>query len=112
MPVNPCLCLLCHKILKGISSCRRTIYDDAFIRQYIEDLLKNIRTQVVLKLIQPYTRIRIPFISRQCLVLLLFCDVPHTYLLHGFGVPRDSDNTPGMFLKERGRRDIKDILTR
>lgn len=43
--------------------CRQTIYDDAFIRQYIEDLLKNIRTQVVLKLIQPYTRIRIPFIS-------------------------------------------------
>lgn len=26
--------------------CRRTIYDDPFIRNYIEDLLKNIRTQV------------------------------------------------------------------
>ena len=25
---------------------RRTIYDDPFIRNYIEDLLKNIRTQV------------------------------------------------------------------
>lgn len=47
------------------AACRQTIYDDAFIRQYIEDLLKNIRTQVVLKLIQPYTRIRIPFISRE-----------------------------------------------
>ena len=84
---------------------RRTIYDDPFIRNYIEDLLKNIRTQVllrpacnlhkpaillmhlrmhvpvpasecdagvltwhaqvVLKLIQPYTRIRIPYVSAQ-----------------------------------------------
>ncbi|CAK0735525.1 COP9/signalosome complex subunit Csn2 [Coccomyxa viridis] len=44
---------------------KRTIYDDPFIRNYIEDLLKNIRTQVVLKLIQPYTRIRIPFVSQQ-----------------------------------------------
>lgn len=51
-----------EKILK---TNKQTIYDDAFIRQYIEDLLKNIRTQVVLKLIQPYTRIRIPFVSKE-----------------------------------------------
>lgn len=68
---------------------------DSFISQYIEDLLKNIRMQVcalcefarcirvtprsncclhncrmsvpqvVLKLIQPYTRIRIPYVSKQ-----------------------------------------------
>ncbi|RVX05068.1 COP9 signalosome complex subunit 2 [Vitis vinifera] len=44
---------------------RRTIMDDLFIRNYIEDLLKNIRTQVLLKLIKPYTRIRIPFISKE-----------------------------------------------
>ncbi|KAI5384617.1 COP9/signalosome complex subunit Csn2, partial [Lathyrus oleraceus] len=50
------------KILK---SNRRTIMDDPFIRNYIEDLLKNIRTQVLLKLIKPYTRIRIPFISKE-----------------------------------------------
>ncbi len=30
----------------GCCDCRRTIYDDPFIRNYIEDLLKNIRTQV------------------------------------------------------------------
>lgn len=47
-----------------IQSNRRTIMDDPFIRNYIEDLLKNIRTQVLLKLIKPYTRIRIPFISK------------------------------------------------
>ncbi|KAG6436726.1 hypothetical protein SASPL_101628 [Salvia splendens] len=51
-----------EKILK---SNRRTIMDDPFIRNYIEDLLKNVRTQVLLKLITPYTRIRIPFISRE-----------------------------------------------
>ena len=47
-----------------VQSNRRTIMDDPFIRNYIEDLLKNIRTQVLLKLIKPYTRIRIPFISK------------------------------------------------
>ena len=28
-------------------ACRRTIYDDPFIRQYIEDLLLNLRAQVI-----------------------------------------------------------------
>ncbi|KAK8952846.1 COP9 signalosome complex subunit 2 [Platanthera guangdongensis] len=51
-----------EKILK---SNRKTIMDDPFIRNYIEDLLKKIRTQVLLKLIKPYTRIRIPFISEE-----------------------------------------------
>lgn len=51
-----------EKILK---SNRKTIMDDPFIRNYIEDLLSKIRTQVLLKLIKPYTRIRIPFISKE-----------------------------------------------
>eukprot|EP00246_Nothoceros_aenigmaticus_P012024 TRINITY_DN3540_c0_g1_i2.p1 TRINITY_DN3540_c0_g1~~TRINITY_DN3540_c0_g1_i2.p1 ORF type:complete len:441 (+),score=106.13 TRINITY_DN3540_c0_g1_i2:189-1511(+) len=51
-----------EKILKNN---RKTIMDDPFIRNYIEDLLKNIRTQVLLKLIKPYTRIRIPFVSKE-----------------------------------------------
>lgn len=51
-----------EKILKDN---RKTIMDDTFIRMYIEDLLRNIRTQVLLKLLQPYTRIRIPFISKE-----------------------------------------------
>ena len=37
--------------------------DDPFIREHIEDLLRNIRTQVLIKLIKPYTRIKISFIS-------------------------------------------------
>jgi len=44
---------------------RQNIMDDPFIREHIEDLLKNIRTQVLVKLIKPYTRIHIPFISKE-----------------------------------------------
>lgn len=44
---------------------RRNIMDDPFIREHIEDLLRNIRTQVLIKLIKPYTRIHIPFISKE-----------------------------------------------
>jgi COP9 signalosome complex subunit 2 len=51
-----------EKILKEN---RKTIMDDSFIRMYIEDLLRNIRTQVLIKILQPYTRIRIPFISKE-----------------------------------------------
>eukprot|EP00163_Fabomonas_tropica_P022503 TRINITY_DN39232_c0_g1_i1.p1 TRINITY_DN39232_c0_g1~~TRINITY_DN39232_c0_g1_i1.p1 ORF type:complete len:119 (-),score=21.18 TRINITY_DN39232_c0_g1_i1:85-417(-) len=39
--------------------------DDPFIRNYIEDLLKNIRTQVLLELLKPYTRVRIPYIAEE-----------------------------------------------
>lgn len=62
----------------------KTIMDDPFIKEHIEgtsrlaiafakltlmsvavaDLLRNIRTQVLIKLIKPYTRIHIPFISK------------------------------------------------
>jgi len=44
---------------------KKTILDDGFIRDYIGDLLRNIRTQVLLKILTPYTRIRIPFISSE-----------------------------------------------
>ena len=43
---------------------RQTIMEDPFIREHIEDLLRNIRTQVLVKLIRPYTRVRIIFISQ------------------------------------------------
>ena len=38
--------------------------EDPFIREHIEDLLRNICTQVLVKLIRPYTRVRIIFISQ------------------------------------------------
>lgn len=44
---------------------RQNIMDDPFIREHIEDLLRNIRTQVLIKLITPYTRIQIPSISME-----------------------------------------------
>ncbi|KAI1301436.1 COP9 signalosome complex subunit 2 [Halotydeus destructor] len=43
----------------------KTIMDDPFIKEHIEDLLRNIRTQVLIKLIKPYTRIYIPFVSKE-----------------------------------------------
>ncbi|XP_021326146.1 COP9 signalosome complex subunit 2 isoform X2 [Danio rerio] len=51
-----------EKILKTNHS---NIMDDPFIREHIEELLRNIRTQVLIKLIKPYTRIHIPFISKE-----------------------------------------------
>lgn len=43
----------------------QSIMDDPFIKEHIEDLLRNIRTQVLIKLIKPYTRIQIPFVSKE-----------------------------------------------
>ncbi|KAI9312671.1 PCI domain-containing protein [Dichotomocladium elegans] len=43
---------------------RQAIMGDSFIRDYIDDVLKNIRTQVLVKLIKPYTRITLAFIAK------------------------------------------------
>ncbi|KAL0088431.1 PCI domain-containing protein [Phycomyces blakesleeanus] len=51
-----------EKILK---TNHNSIMGDPFIRTYIDDVLKNIRTQVLIKLIKPYTRIELGFISKQ-----------------------------------------------
>uniref|UniRef100_A0A673YQT4 COP9 signalosome complex subunit 2 n=1 Tax=Salmo trutta TaxID=8032 RepID=A0A673YQT4_SALTR len=59
-----------EKILKTNHS---NIMDDPFIREHIEELLRNIRTQVLVKLIKPYTRIHIPFISKELNIDV--CDV-------------------------------------
>ena len=37
--------------------------EDSFIRDHVEMLLKNIRTQVLVKLIKPYTRLNLSFIA-------------------------------------------------
>ena len=37
--------------------------EDARLRDYVEDLLKNIRTQVLMRVIKPYTRVGILFIA-------------------------------------------------
>ena len=40
------------------------IMGDQFIRTHIEDLLRSLRTQALLTILRPYTRIRIPFLSK------------------------------------------------
>ncbi|CAH1796151.1 unnamed protein product [Owenia fusiformis] len=74
-----------EKILK---TNRKNIMEDPFIREHIEDLLRNIRTQVLIKLIKPYTRIHIPFISKELNIdvtevesLLVSCILDNT--IHG-----------------------------
>ncbi|XP_067874039.1 COP9 signalosome complex subunit 2 isoform X1 [Heterodontus francisci] len=74
-----------EKILKTNHS---NIMDDPFIREHIEELLRNIRTQVLIKLIKPYTRIHIPFISKELNIdvadvesLLVQCILDNT--IHG-----------------------------
>lgn len=50
-----------ERILK---SNRQTIMEDPFIREHIEELLRNIRTQVLIKLIRPYTLIHLSYIGK------------------------------------------------
>lgn len=53
----------------------QSIMGDPFIKMYIDDLLANLRTTVLLQLLRPYTRITIPFISqvRQFPAFLDYC---------------------------------------
>lgn len=39
--------------------------DDAFIKSYIGDLLRSLRTQYLIDLIQPYTRLELGFLAKQ-----------------------------------------------
>ena len=51
-----------ERILK---SHRGPIMEDAFVRNYVEDLLRNVRTQVLLRLITPYTRVHLRTIAAE-----------------------------------------------
>eukprot|EP00559_Dactyliosolen_fragilissimus_P000739 CAMPEP_0184867454 /NCGR_PEP_ID=MMETSP0580-20130426/26638_1 /TAXON_ID=1118495 /ORGANISM="Dactyliosolen fragilissimus" /LENGTH=545 /DNA_ID=CAMNT_0027367765 /DNA_START=47 /DNA_END=1681 /DNA_ORIENTATION=+ len=44
---------------------RKHIMDDEFIREYIDDLLRTIRIQVLQNVIRPYTRIKLTAIARE-----------------------------------------------
>ncbi|KAI5998020.1 hypothetical protein EDD15DRAFT_2243085 [Pisolithus albus] len=44
---------------------RSTIMDDAFIYSYIGELLKSLRTQYLIDLIKPYTRLDLSFLAKQ-----------------------------------------------
>ncbi|KAK5649489.1 hypothetical protein RI129_000518 [Pyrocoelia pectoralis] len=44
---------------------KATLLEDSFIREHIEDLIKSVRTQVLLSLIKPYRKIKLKFISEE-----------------------------------------------
>ncbi|KAG6851366.1 hypothetical protein H0H93_005764 [Arthromyces matolae] len=44
---------------------RSTIMDDSFIRAYIGELLRSLRTQYLIDLIKPYTRLELSFLGKQ-----------------------------------------------
>jgi len=53
---------LAEKILRDN---RSTIMDDSFIRLYIGELLRSLRTQYLIDLIKPYTRLELSFLAKQ-----------------------------------------------
>ncbi|GAA5839461.1 hypothetical protein JCM11251_002732 [Rhodosporidiobolus azoricus] len=54
-----------HEAEKILKNNRETIMDDPFIRGYIDDVLRSLRTQWILEIIKPYTRVEIAYLARQ-----------------------------------------------
>lgn len=46
--------------------------DDPFIRMYIGELLRSLRTQYLIDLIKPYTRLELSFLAKVCCVTGVF----------------------------------------
>jgi len=53
---------------KVLKQNKKTIAEDPFIKTYIPDLLNNIRTKVLLRLIKPYTRIKMDFVAKELFI--------------------------------------------
>jgi COP9 signalosome complex subunit 2 len=54
-----------HEAEKILRENRATIMDDAFIASHIADVLRSLRTQWIVDIIRPYTRIDISYLARQ-----------------------------------------------
>lgn len=54
-----------HVAEKILRENRTTIMDDNFIRSYIGELLRSLRTQYLIDLIKPYTRLELSFLAKQ-----------------------------------------------
>ncbi|TFK17372.1 PCI-domain-containing protein [Coprinopsis marcescibilis] len=54
-----------HSAEKILKDNRSTIMDDPFIRLYIGELLRSLRTQYLIDLIKPYTRLELAFLAKQ-----------------------------------------------
>ena len=51
-------------MLKILADNKATIMDDSFIRSYIGELLRSLRTQYLIDLIKPYTRLELTFLAK------------------------------------------------
>ncbi|KAJ3762188.1 hypothetical protein EV360DRAFT_36211 [Lentinula raphanica] len=54
-----------EKILRGKLYNGKTIMSDSFIRAYIGELLRSLRTQYLIDLIKPYSRLELSFLAKQ-----------------------------------------------
>jgi COP9 signalosome complex subunit 2 len=63
-----------HEAEKILRENQSTFMDDPFIKSYIGDLLRALRTQYLIALIKPYTRLDLGFLARVCNV--------RTYFIH------------------------------
>ncbi|KAI0778645.1 PCI-domain-containing protein [Trametes elegans] len=54
-----------HAAEKILRENKATIMDDSFIKQYIGELLRSLRTQYLIDLIKPYTRLELSFLAKQ-----------------------------------------------
>eukprot|EP00536_Pseudo-nitzschia_multiseries_P018403 jgi/Psemu1/248713/estExt_Genewise1.C_24810004 len=54
-----------HKFERILKQNKERIMGDEFVREHVEDLLRTIRTQVLRRVIKPYTRISLDAISRE-----------------------------------------------
>jgi len=54
-----------HKFERILQQNKTRIMGDEFIREHVEDLLRTIRTQVLRRVIQPYTRISLEAIAKE-----------------------------------------------
>ncbi|OSD06138.1 PCI-domain-containing protein [Trametes coccinea BRFM310] len=54
-----------HAAEKILRENKSTIMDDPFIKQYIGELLRSLRTQYLIDLIKPYTRLELSFLAKQ-----------------------------------------------
>ncbi|KAL7417744.1 PCI domain-containing protein [Mrakia frigida] len=54
-----------HEAQKILRENKATILDDPFIKFYIDDVLRSLRTQYLIDLIKPYTRMELKWLGRQ-----------------------------------------------
>ncbi|KAJ8084709.1 hypothetical protein PM082_003485 [Marasmius tenuissimus] len=54
-----------HSAERILRDNQSTIMSDAFIRSYIGELLRSLRTQYLIDLIKPYTRLELSFLAKQ-----------------------------------------------